>query len=87
MKNRTLPKMFKALFVLMALAAGLVSQPALATVTLPFYDGFPSSLTPDGGTLTNVDVNWTNTALIPNIIVGTAYAQSYPGLQTPASGS
>ena len=65
----------------------ILIQVASAATTLPFYDGFASSLTPDGGALTNVDATWTNTAGFPNIIVGSAYAQSYAGLQTPASGS
>ena len=72
------------------LALGLVGQSAFANtkVTLPFYDEFPSSLTPDGGSITNVDsVNWTNTIGAANVIVATANAQTYSGLKAPTSGA
>lgn len=90
MKRTTLDNSILTLFVMTLLALGLVGQSAFANtkVTLPFYDEFPSSLTPDGGSITNVDsVNWTNTIGAANVIVATANAQTYSGLKAPTSGA
>ena len=60
-----------------------------AAVSLPFYDGIPSTYTAGGslGASGVGNANWTLGAPDTNIVVTTTDAQSYPGLLAPASGS
>jgi fibronectin type 3 domain-containing protein len=84
---------FFTLFALVLVVLGAARLPAFANtkVTLPFYDEFPSTLSPDGGSILVVDsANWTNTAgsaTFTNIIVAAANGQTYSGLKAPPSGA
>ena len=89
LNNRTLYPSWILSLALLLLALGLVSQPARAGITLPFYDGFNSTLS--DGALTNVDAYWnlgttgTNANLLvaagPMSITVGSYGMTYPGLQ------
>ena len=70
------------------LALSLVGSSAIAQVTIPFYDGFPSSIGTGNLGPSGVDATaWSLGASSADITVGSSYALSYTGLQTPPSGS
>ena len=86
MKTRVPQKLFHCFVALLLLVAGLASQSASA-VTLPFYDGFDSSLGAGNlGTNAIDGTNWGFGTVTAGMQVG-AYGQSYPGLQSPLAGS
>ena len=73
----------------LALLTGLLmGGKATAAVTLPFYDGIPSSYSAGGslGATGAGSGNWTLGVPDTNIVVSATNGQSYAGLQPPASG-